>query len=331
MDKISFDDYQLEETIGVGTVGTIFRARHIATNEVFALKLLSPGVSRDKIVVARFEREVLILSKLNHPNIVTCSGSGRHDGQLFYIMELVSGGTLKEVLSAHGRITWQEAAECGRQIAAALQHAHNHGIVHRDLKPGNVFLMPNGQVKLGDFGIARDLMATDITEAGLTVGTYAYMAPEIVKGERNITGNVDLYALGCLLYEMIAGRTPFVGDNFAQIFEQHLKSEPTSLRELDISCPAALENLIAQLLAKNPEDRPFNARTVQGILGELTDRGGTTHSGSDRAASAVRPGQVSLSQRLQRLSNTYDVSWRAVALTFAAIVAAVATYAIISR
>ena len=331
MEKISFEDYQLEDTIGVGTVGTIFRARKTDTNEVFALKLLSPGVSRDKIVVARFEREVLILSKLNHPNIVTCYGSGRHNGQLFYTMDLVTGGTLKEVLSAHGSVTWQEAAECGRQIAAALQHAHNHGIVHRDLKPGNVFLMPNGQVKLGDFGIARDLMATDITDAGLTVGTYAYMAPEIVKGEREITGNVDLYALGCLLYEMIAGQTPFVGDNFAQIFEQHLKSEPTSLQELNVGCPKPLDDLIMQLLAKNPEERPFNARTVQGILGELTDHVGSAQTGADRAASAVRPGQISLSQRLTRMSARYDVSWGVVAMTFAAIVVAVATYAIITN
>ena len=120
---------------------------------------------------------MLILSKLNHPNIVAYYGDGKHDGQLFYVMELIHGGTLKEVLQRGGPLTWQETAECGRQIASALQHAHNHGIIHRDLKPGNVFFTEDGQMKLGDFGIARDLRSNDLTDAGLTVGTYAYMAP----------------------------------------------------------------------------------------------------------------------------------------------------------
>ena len=320
MDKQSLNDFELQDTIGVGTVGTIFRARRQTDDQLFALKLLSPAVSRDKLVAARFEREVMILSKLDHPNIVTYHGSGVHEGQVFFLMELLTGGTLKDMLSKHHQLTWLEAAECGRQIAAALQHAHNHGIIHRDLKPGNVFFNDQGEVKLGDFGIARDLHSVDLTETGLTVGTYAYMAPELVRGEREITGNVDLYALGCLLFEMMTGRTPFVGDNFAQIFDQHLKSKPPSLSDLGIQCPSDLNVLVGQLLAKDPNDRPFNARTVQGVLGEVSEIDSRPLANvNDRAASSVRPGQQSLIDRIRGVENR-DVSWKAVGGIFAAVI-----------
>lgn len=318
MNILFFDDYQLGEEIGSGTVGTIYRAVCKETGEVFALKILSSSVTNKEIVVTRFEREMVILARLNHPNIVRYYGGGKHQGKLFYVMELVEGGTLKDLLAVSGSFSWQESAECGRQLAAALQHGHNHGVIHRDLKPGNVFLRPDGQVKLGDFGIARDLTQQDITDAGLTVGTYAYMAPEVVRGERAITGQVDLYALGCVLFEMMAGRTPFVGDNFAQIFEQHLNQQPATLAELGIPCPAELDELIQSLLAKSPEDRPFNARSVQGILGELASQASAEQPNDDRAAGEVRLSDLSspqamLAQRIQRRDlGQRDVSWRAI-------------------
>ncbi|MCA9212755.1 MAG: serine/threonine protein kinase, partial [Planctomycetales bacterium] len=136
--RLAFDSFIVGETIGSGTVGTIFRAVHRDSGEVYAIKLLSPAVSNDQLVVSRFEREMMILEKLDHPNVVGYFGGGRHEGQLFYAMEYVPGGTLKELLARDGRLSWQEAAECGRQIASALQHAHNHGIIHRDLKPANI-------------------------------------------------------------------------------------------------------------------------------------------------------------------------------------------------
>ncbi len=329
-----FEDFEVGETLGVGTVGTIYRVTHRPSRKTYALKLLSPAVSSDPQIVRRFEREMLILSKLHHPNILSYFGDGRHDGQLFYVMELIEGGTLKTLLARGGPLTWQETAECGRQIAAALQHAHNHGIIHRDLKPGNVFLTPDGQMKLGDFGIARDLRAADLTDAGLTVGTYAYMAPELVRGQRDISGQVDLYALGCLLFEMLTGRTPYLGDNFAQLFEQHLHAAPPRVRDFGVICPPQLEALIVQLLAKSPEDRPFNARSVQGALGEMCQDSLSTPpegEGPDRAALKVRPIQRTLTERIRRSQAPREVSWSAFALLSLAVLVLIVALALLGR
>lgn len=317
MPRIDLDQYELRERLGTGTVGTIFLANKKGQDGDFAVKFLSPAASSNELIVSRFHREMLILEKLAHPNILAYFGGGRHDGQLFYLMEYIGGGTLKDLTQKSGPLTWRETAESGRQIAAALQHAHNHGIIHRDLKPGNVFITKTGELKLGDFGIARDTQAQDITEAGLTVGTYSYMAPELVRGEREITGQVDLYALGCLLFELLVGHPPYRGDNFAQIFDQHLKSEPPSVHAFGVDCPDALEELIRQLLAKTPQERPFNARAVQGILGGLLDpaAGKVDSAEPDRRADEVSAAQQMLSERVATpFVSRRDVSWMQLAI-----------------
>lgn len=313
MARVDLDDYQLGDRIGVGTVGTIFEARKKSTGDVFAIKFLSPAVSQNRIVVSRFAREMMILEKLSHPNILEYFGGGEQDGQLFFVMELVRGGTLKELLAKTGTLSWKEAVEVSRQIAAALQHAHNHGIIHRDLKPGNVFITHSGELKLGDFGIARDTHEQDLTDAGLTVGTYSYMAPELVRGDKGLTGQVDLYALGCLIFEVLTGRPPFLGDNFAQIFDQHLHAMPPRASDLGAHCPEKLEMLIQHLLKKNPEDRPFNARSVQGYLGELLHMGtqNALPRPEDRGASEITVARDMLTKRLSssQRPNRQEVSW----------------------
>ena len=297
MDSLRFSDFETGVQIGVGTVGTIYQVTQISTGKKYALKLLAAGVSADALVALRFEREMTILQKLRHPNIVGYLGGGQHGPQLFYVMELVTGGTLKDLLRDGPPLGWREAAECARQLAAALQHAHNHGIIHRDLKPGNVFFTPDGTVKLGDFGIARDMREKDLTDVGLTVGTYAYMAPELIRGQRAISGQVDLYGLGCLLFEMLTSHPPYVGDNFAQIFEQHLHAEPPRLADAGVAAPPAMQRLINHLLAKSPEDRPFNARAVQGYLGEMLDR--TKHPRQDQVPQPP-PSETALGDRSSR-------------------------------
>ena len=156
-------------------------------------------------------------------------------------------------------------------MCSALQYAHNNGVIHRDLKPSNLFLTKSAEIKLGDFGIARDLDRSDITASGMTVGTHAYMAPEQITGDEAVSGKADLYSLGCCLFEMLVGRTPFQGDNFAQLFEQHLRADAPRVREFSSSCPLELDALVSRLLEKNPEDRPFNARQVQALMLQLDE------------------------------------------------------------
>ncbi len=268
--KRRFDEFELGKVIGTGTVGTIYRSTEILTGEPRAVKVLQKEVSQDENIVSRFEREMLILSKLKHPNIVSYYGGGRtDDGRLFYVMELIEGGTLKQLLKTHHKLSWQETINYGIQICSALQHAHNHGIIHRDLKPANLFLTYEGQLKLGDFGIALDTGESDLTVSGMTVGSWLYMSPEQIRGEEIITGHADLYSLGCLFYEMLTGNPPFQGTNFPVIFDQHLKDKPQPLHIAAPDAPASLQEVILQQLEKAPQDRPFNARAIQGILSEL--------------------------------------------------------------
>jgi eukaryotic-like serine/threonine-protein kinase len=262
--KISFDDLEIGPLLGVGTVGAVYRASLRGMERPIAVKLLKSPISQDRLVRARFRREMAILERMNHPNIIRYYGGGSRDDQLFFCMELITTGTAKELLERFGQLAWTEVASIARQVASALQHAHNNGIIHRDLKPGNLFVTDQGQIKLGDFGIARDTHATDLTGEGLTVGTHAYMAPEQITGDAAITGKADLYSLGCVLFEMLTGRKPFEGTNFAVLFEQHLRKPAPSVREFHSGCPESLVQLIAQLLEKDPDKRPFNARAVQG-------------------------------------------------------------------
>ncbi len=334
--RIDLAEYELSERLGTGTVGTIFLARKKDTDDVFAVKFLSPAVSSNELIVSRFTREMLILEKLSHPNILAYFGGGKQDGQLFYVMEYVRGGTLKDLLQKSGPLTWREVAESARQVSAALQHAHNHGIIHRDLKPGNVFVTESGHLKLGDFGIARDTHSADLTEAGLTVGTYSYMAPELVRGERAITGQVDLYALGCLIFELLTGKPPYQGDNFAQIFDQHLNATPPSVRDYGVECPPELDDLVKQLLAKDPQERPFNARSVQGLLSHLLDPddqlAGAEASGNDRRAHEVSPARQMLSARVsEQFVVRQEVSWTKLVWCMIAIAAIVCVALIANR
>lgn len=273
--------FTLGERLGAGTVGIVYRATSPDLPHPVAVKLLSPTVSDDEGIVDRFEREVVVMERLSHPHVVRNFGGGQIDGQLFYAMQLLEHGSVKDRLK-RGPIPWPRAAAYAAQIASALQHAHNHGVVHRDLKPSNLFFDDKGDLLLGDFGIARDLhAATDITQQGMTVGTFSYMSPEQITADHTISGKADLYSLGCVLYEMLTGKPPYQGANFAQVWEQHLHREPPSARAAQreagvrVDCPEWLDELVRRLLAKKPADRPFNARAVQGTIRErLTEEFG---------------------------------------------------------
>lgn len=261
--------FELEEKLGVGGMGIVYRARYIKTGQHVAVKVLSPDLMADEKVAKRFEREMAILKKLKHPHIVQYYGGSTSGTQRFYAMELIKGGSLQAVLKKRGSLPWDDVVEYGLQVAKALEHAHNAGVIHRDLKPANLLLTRRGVLKLSDFGIARDTQSTALTAAGRTVGTMAYMAPEQITGRHSITARTDLYALGCVLFELLAARTPFASETQPELLFKHVEEDPPSVREFNHDAPVWLDQLIDELLEKEPADRPFDALAVQVKLEEV--------------------------------------------------------------
>ncbi|MEM6470089.1 MAG: serine/threonine-protein kinase [Planctomycetota bacterium] len=332
MPSSQLSDYELGDILGVGTVGTIYIATDKRSGRTVALKKLHPRVSQNTLIRARFKREMTILERLRHPNIVAYLDGGRADDQsLFYCMEVVDGGTVDDLIQAGGPLPWSAVVETGRQVCSALQFAHNHGIVHRDLKPSNLFLTRDGTIKLGDFGIARDLTAGDLTAAGITVGTHAYMAPEQITGDQNLSGKADLYALGCCLFEMLTARKVFLGENYAQLFDQHLKEPAPSVRKF-CDCPESLDQVILLLLEKDPEKRPFNARQVQAVMLE-TARDFKRASGASEGDPAVHQFDEGREALVRRIGNRLEPQTREVSgkrLAVIAIVFAIVLFGLIA-
>ncbi len=265
--------FAIERELGAGAMGAVYRARYVKTGQVVAVKVMAPGLGdSNPNAVARFEREAAILKQLNHPNIVRLFGVGKYQGTRYYAMEYVVGESLDHVMARRGRMTWEEVVELGQQLCAALQHAHEAGVVHRDLKPSNLMILPDGTLKLTDFGIAKDLDVTALTSANCTVGTASYMSPEQCRGERDITHKSDLYSLGVVFYELITGRKPFNADNAMEMFMLHVQGTFERPSRLVLDLPVWMDNLICQLLEKKPEQRPFDAAMVHNALGAVQEK-----------------------------------------------------------
>lgn len=286
--------FEIEREIGSGAMGSVYRARYTKTGRPVAVKIIAPGLCGNESAVKRFEREITVLKQLNHPNIVRLLANGRYHKTPFYAMEYVEGESLDKVLERRSRFTWEEVVELGKQLCAALQHAHHQGIVHRDLKPSNVMVLRDGTVKLTDFGIAKDLDVTGLTSAHCTVGTAAYMSPEQCRGERNLTHKSDLYSMGVMFYELLTGRKPFQAETTMDMFIQHTQGTFERPSRLALEIPVWLDTLICQLLEKKPEHRPFDAATVGTALEQVVEKVSAGRSAGVDAARArvIDRGQV---------------------------------------
>jgi serine/threonine protein kinase len=261
--------FEILESLGVGAVGSVYRARDTQTGDIVALKLLHDN-PRDMVdVQRRFIREVAVLQKLDHPNIVHYYDCGIYDGRFYLAMEHVDCGTLKDVLRGQRQLAWREVVDVAIQVCSALEAAHCVGVIHRDLKPANLFLSGRGIVKVGDFGLARAENLSRLTDAGTTVGTCRYMPPEQITGEEKLTGAVDLYALGCVMFEMLLGRVPFDGASLVMVFEKHMFAEPENPADLISDCPADLGQVVLRLLEKEPADRPSSATMTRRWLEQV--------------------------------------------------------------
>jgi serine/threonine protein kinase len=240
----------------------IHRGDDVLLQRPVAIKLLRED--GDPRSIARFRQEAQILARLHHPNVVTVFDTGVDGGEGFIVMELVEGPTLRELLDREGRLAPERAAEIASALASALGFAHGHGVIHRDMKPGNVLFMPDGRVKLADMGIAR-LLSPEALTATLTLrGTPRYISPEQARGDP-VDSRADLYSLGCVLFEMLTGRTPFEG-NLAALSYAHVNTPAPRVRSIDPAVPAGMDELVAAMLEKDPADRPQTGDDVQTSL-----------------------------------------------------------------
>ncbi len=268
--------YRVLGFIGAGGMGAVYRAEHVHMRKTVALKLLLPEFVKVEEVVQRFEREAIAAGRIDHPNVVAASDFGKlDDGSFYLVLEYVDGTSLRALL-ANGALPAVRALHIARQTALALGAAHAAGVVHRDLKPDNIMLVPapegGDRVKVLDFGIARVAPpgqgrdSTQLTRVGVVMGTIAYMSPEQATGQA-VDERADLYSLGVMLYEMIAGVVPFDAELPSQVLARQLVEAPPALPE---GTPPPLAELVYALMEKKPEDRPASAQAVLERLNALT-------------------------------------------------------------
>jgi eukaryotic-like serine/threonine-protein kinase len=262
--------YRLDEIVGSGTTATIWRAWDRRLDRAVAVKVLDgTGFGRDAGERARFHDEARTLARLSHPNIVAVFDSGTENGVAYVVMELVEGRSAVQRL-AYGVMPVAEAATVMAQVCDALAAAHAAGVVHRDIKPGNILFGPGRTVKVCDFGIARLLDSTALTSSHIIVGTSSYMSPEHVAGGP-LDGRADLYSVGCVLFQMLTGTAPFVGEDPFKIAYQQLHNHPPTVRSRRPDIPEDLDGLVARLLAKDPAQRPATAAGVRAELLRWSD------------------------------------------------------------
>jgi serine/threonine-protein kinase len=261
------DRYVIERVLGRGGMATVFLARDIKHDRAVAIKVLHPELSAS-IGADRFEREIRLAAKLQHPNILGLYDSGATDGLLYFVMPFIQGESLRDRLDRDGQLPIDDAVQYTLEIADALGYAHAQNIVHRDIKPENI-LISNGHALVADFGIARaahESGGQKLTQTGMAIGTPVYMAPEQAAGEA-VGPTADIYSLGCLLYELLAGEAPFTGKNAMAIMARHAMETVPSIRIIRNTVPEEVEEAIFAAMAKTPTDRPQTAAQFAEILG----------------------------------------------------------------
>ncbi len=246
--------YEITGELGRGAMGVVYKAMDPTIGRVVALKTMRLDVHGldAQEMVRRFQNEARASGVLNHPNIVTIYDAGERDGIFYIAMEFIEGTTLHELLAEKRVLPTEEVLQLARQICRGLDYAHSNGIIHRDVKPANIMITANGTVKIMDFGIAKS--GGQVTNTGQVLGTPNYMAPEQVKG-RPLDGRSDLFSLGVILYEMLTGEKPFVGQNVTTIIYKIVNENPITPRDLDVTVHPGLSAIVTKALAKAPDDR----------------------------------------------------------------------------
>lgn len=301
--------YELQELIGGGGMADVYKAQDKLLDRAVAVKILHQQYANDAEFVEKFRREATAAAKLAHPNIVNIYDVGEDGGSQYIVMEYVSGPTLKEVIQQKGCLEPIEAVRIAKEIASALESAHRNNLVHCDIKPHNILVMPDGHIKVTDFGIARAVSASTMTYSGSVMGSVHYFSPEQAKGTV-ITTKSDVYSLGVVLYEMLTGQLPFNGETSVSIALKHLQEEPVPIRQLNPSIPPVLEAIVQKAMSKDPADRPSSTELYADLnqaKAMLADRGTSQEAASNdpfatRMIPRITP-EMMAEQRSERPAN----------------------------
>ena len=301
--------YELQELIGGGGMADVYKAQDKLLDRAVAVKILHQQYANDAEFVEKFRREATAAAKLAHPNIVNIYDVGEDGGSQYIVMEYVSGPTLKEVIQQKGCLEPIEAVRIAKEIASALESAHRNNLVHCDIKPHNILVMPDGHIKVTDFGIARAVSASTMTYSGSVMGSVHYFSPEQAKGTV-ITTKSDVYSLGVVLYEMLTGQLPFNGETSVSIALKHLQEEPVPIRQINQSIPPVLEAIVQKAMSKDPADRPSSTELYTDLnqaKAMLADRGTSQEAVSNdpfatRMIPRITP-EMMAEQRSERTAN----------------------------
>ena len=294
--------YELLEHIGGGGMADVYKAHDNVLDRLVAVKILHAQLAGDAEFIEKFHREAQGAAKLSHPNIVNIYDVGEEDDRHYIVMEYVAGETLKTRIQQQGHLSVAESLRIGKEIAKALAHAHENNLVHCDIKPHNILVMANGRIKVADFGIARAVTSSTMTYNGTVVGSVHYFSPEQAKGTK-ITPKSDVYSLGVVLYEMLTGQLPFVGETTVSIALKHLQEEPASVRQLDATIPPIVEAIVQRAMAKEPDERPSSEELVT----EITQAEDMLNPGAAVPSAAVDPFATQMMPRVSE-GQEYDMT-----------------------
>ncbi|BDM76684.1 Stk1 family PASTA domain-containing Ser/Thr kinase [Lactococcus garvieae] len=288
--KIFADRYKIIKEVGRGGMANVYQGEDTyLDNRQVAIKVLRSNFENDNIAIARFQREAFAMAELSHPNIVSISDVGESENQQYIVMEYVDGMTLKQYINEHAPLSNDEAVNITSEILSAMECAHNHGIIHRDLKPQNVLLSQSGNVKVTDFGIAKALTETSLTQTNTMFGSVHYLSPEQARGA-NATLQSDIYAIGIILFELLTGQIPFDGDSAVAIALKHFQENVPSIININKNVPQALENVVIKATAKDINNRYANVEEMMTDLATATslDRKGEPKLTFDKDLDATK-------------------------------------------
>ena len=318
--------YELLELIGKGGMSSVWKTHDRLLDRIVAIKILHPHFTEDEEYVERFRREARSVAQLSHPGIVTVIDRGEDAGRQFIVFECVDGENLKQLLERTGPLPVRDALELALQMGRALSFAHARGLVHRDVKPQNVLLNQEGQAKMTDFGIAREVDVQGVTITGTVLGTSEYIAPEQARGQQ-VDAQTDVYSLGVVLYELLTGEVPYDGDNFVSVALRHVNDPVPNVLDSRPDVPARVAFAVERAMAKSPDDR-FDSmqefvEELQTCLADLDPR-------SEEATMIARGGMVPAAQqgrpRERRRGRRLGLLWPILAVLAVLAIAGLAAY-----